>query len=279
MSNKVEFDPEYFKLAIALSLGEIEFEKYKKERHLKTRTKLKEIKELATTRPFLYNNYLNNLPHEYRMKAIKEVHDLTNDIIRYMRPWKNFEQKHFSGQVNKYLSGNYDVKNGNSFYLYALAIILDTPTEYFIYDNIDSEKVNLNTFTEYLNAASVSSYREIVINTMERPLFRMIQGYKVVNKTTLYELIDFVRLDKRVEFFSFEIYIQKRNIINRELVDSIRSFFDGTIKYIFLSNPLLRDAYKLSFYGVYDQKKEHLMELDSYIRNIKRCKLNEEIYT
>lgn len=272
------FDPYYLNLAIKLGKGSIKTEKYEEERKIATRTKLKEIKELAVIEPYIYQNYLYNLPYRYRMKAIKEVHDLSNEIIRHMGSRK--DKKHFSGNVNKFLSGDYDVTNGYSFYLYALAIILDAPVEYFFYDDINSNKINLNNFSEYLIAATdVLSFQEIINNTIERPIFRKITGYTVINKASIYEVIDFVRLDKRVEFFSFEIFIQKRNLITGDLVETILKIFRGNIKYTFLSNPLLRDAYKLSFFGIYEKGSEHFDELKKYTAHFRRCRLNEEIHT
>ena len=272
--SKSEFDPYYYEIAIKLALGEISKEEYEEKRDVTSRAKWKEVKELAIKEPSLFLMYIKNLRFNYRVKAIKEIHSITSDIVKKM--WKNsIDHRNITGGVDIFFSGKYSVDVGLSMYLFDLSIILDTPVEYFLTDNIFG--TNPDSFTEYSFADKTKSIHDIINFTIERPENRIIAGFQIVPKSFLFEKSEFIRVDKRLEFFIFEIYVTDRKVIDKNFVTSIEKKFNGSIRYVFLSNPLLRNSYKICFLGSYEDSISDLQKLQEFIVDFKRCKLNEQI--
>lgn len=272
--SKSEFDPYYYEIAIKLALGEISKEEYEEKRDVTSREKWKEVKELAIKKPFLFLMFIKNLRFNYRLKAIKEIHSITSDIVKKM--WSNNNHhRNITGGIDKFFSGKYSVNVGISMYLFELSIILDTPVEYFLTDNI--LETNPSFFTEYSFADKTKSINDIINFTLERPENRIIAGFQIVPKSSLFEKREFIRVDKRVEFFIFEIYVTDRKVIDKNFVTSIERKFNGEIRYIFLSSPLLRDSYKICFFGLYEDSVNDLQKLQEFIIDFKRCILNEQI--
>jgi hypothetical protein len=69
-----------------------------------------------------------------------------------------------------------------------------------------SQQGNPNTFYEYLRVNNVTTYDEIIKEIIKRPVQRMINGYCIKGTSQLFNRYEYIRVDKRVEFFFLEIF-------------------------------------------------------------------------
>jgi hypothetical protein len=248
--------------AIEFAKGKMTVEEYLKLR-LKDNWKWYEMTELVKE-PFLFQMFLNRLQYNYRPKVLKEVQGLKNHEIRGMRG-----KYGFSGQVDNYLKGDFQINYEISLYLYELAIIFDVPIEMLMYESPLDQYVNLNSFSEYKKLNRYNNLQGIKKLTLERPNIRNIIGFIVKEGTSYFDFEYYARIDRRVEFFSFEIFVPSIVALNKEFIDKFLGLLDGKVKNIFYSKALLRDVYKVFFIGCYDQNPYHLEIMDSLLPEIK----------
>ncbi|WP_424474914.1 hypothetical protein [Oceanobacillus kimchii] len=274
MASKV--DPYHLNNAIELANGKINFEEYSNRREIYSKVKLYEVKELLLINTLLYQQYLLKLPFNLRPKAIKEIHDLTNVQIRFMGPEINGQETRFSGQMDDYLAGNYNSDSSVGKDFYRLCIILDTPLDYLKIQNPLSS--NVNNLSEYLYAAERKNLKDILLN-LTRPNTRIIRGY-VINEAlndTIY-LNTEIRVDRKVEYYCVEIFLYTLNSIDVPKLVYLMNELLINVKYVLVSNTLLRDRYKLLFFGTYDNYPLHENELKTHLNKLQHVKYLTQIY-
>jgi hypothetical protein len=265
------YNPDQLRYAIEFAKGKLNANDYLKLRK-KSDWKWYEMAELVK-QPIIFQMFLNRLPFNYRLKALKEVHDLKNHEIREMR-----KKEGFSGQVDNYLSGNFQIQYEVSQYLYELAIILDIPIEVLIYENPLDQSVNPNSFTEYKKSNQKKSLQDIKKLILQKPLKRNINGFCVKEGNSFFDMEYYVRVDQRIEFFSFEIFVPSKVAITSSFIDKYDQLLEGKAKYIFYSSALLRDEFKVYYFGCYDDNQNDHFYMQSLIPEIKERYNAKEIY-
>lgn len=251
------FNSDQFKYMIEFARGEIGKEEFLKLSD-KGNKKWVEMAELVKN-PYLCKLFINKLPFTLRPRALKEIHNLTNKEIRDMR-----KDKGFSGQVDQYIAGNF-TNNSVSNYLNELAVIFDIPVEYFI---VDDPYVERNSFTEYFKLNNRSTLKEVIADLKIRPTGRFIKGYLITSNGILFDRQDIVRIDKKVEYFTLEIFLPSLSFLSENFLDRMKKLLPHQLKYILLPRTLLRDQDKVHFIGIYDNNPYHISYLENNIEEI-----------
>jgi transcriptional regulator with XRE-family HTH domain len=252
------YNPDQLRYMKNFAIGKLNTEEFLKRRKKKF-GKWPEMIDLIKE-PYFFSLFLNRLPRELRPKALRDAHDLTNEYLKNMI--------NDTGQIDKILKGNFSVDGSISF-LYQMAIIFDTPIDYLILENPLYQNADPNKFTEYNKINNEKKLSKVINNLILRPNQRYIEGYLIPEENSLLKRNTVVRIDKRVEFFSFEIFLPSLSYVNDIFLQHIHQLLYKHIKYILLSQGLMRDIPKISLIGLYDDNTIHASYLESTITELK----------
>jgi hypothetical protein len=253
-------NPKYLKYAKEFAKGILKGEKYL-ETCIKKNRKMVEMRDLAKD-PYLFHLYISKAPYYVRPRAIKEVHNLSNKSIRNMR-----NKAGFQGTIDNIMRMEFNIYSVST-HFHELAIILDTPIDYLTLENPISQQGDPNSFYEYLKVNNISTFDQITTEVIERPIERFIDGYCVVGSSKLFKHYEFIRIDKHVEFFSLELFFPSLIFFNDVLIQEILNKLGSHVHTIFLSKAFLRDVYKISVIGLYDDNQIHKEFLESSLSEI-----------
>jgi hypothetical protein len=128
-----------------------------------------------------------------------------------------------------------------------------------------SQQGNPNTFYEYLRVNNVTTYDEIIKEIIKRPVQRMINGYCIKGTSQLFNRYEYIRVDKRVEFFFLEVFFSSITLLSDDKIHEVLNMLPKRIHTVLLSKALLRDVWKISFLGFYDNNVIHKSILESNI--------------
>lgn len=263
MFNKQKgYDEDHLRRAIQLSQNKIDPDEYLRIRLKEKKSRWFEMKKLV--KDFnLFTLYINALPYNYRPKALKEVHGLTNIEIRNMR-----ESEGFSGSLDNYLSGRFSIDN-TSRYLFELAIILDVPIDFLQLEAPIEQSASINSFSEYKKVNNIIYEENIYDELSNRPMQRFIKGFMLVSNKSISTYRKHIRIDKRIEYYTFEVFCETYIEALQIECNYLLKLLPGSVRYVLWSRPLLRwDFYKVSFYGIYDDHSEHLITLEEKIKEL-----------
>jgi hypothetical protein len=267
------YQTDQVRAANEFALGEITLEKFLRYHPIGKGNKWKHM-EFVRRQSFIWHQLIERLPVPFRLKAYLDSEDLS---VPYLR--KNMQ----------ITSGNYiNIKNyelmieeGLQTTLLKLAVVLDIPIRY-LKKGFDTSELVVADFDEYdyLIMDNKQSFSEIVTWTLKRDIYRIIEGFIVDNSENKIPFVHknhvYVRVDKNANFFRFEIFLESRPYASVAQVKELLNAFQGSVKYVFKEESLLRKVPKLTFIGIY--KNTSLELLEEYVNDISEHPGKERIY-
>lgn len=252
--------------------GSLTREEFYNKHKIKDREKWEEMKFIVRDM-FLFNSFIMKLPIGSRFKALKEVQGLTEKEIKLMD---------FSSGIQRYFKDDLEEEINTSFFYYELAILFDVPVEFLMFDNPIERNVDINSFYEYKKTCrEVVDMKNVCKETLNSPRHRIIKGYRVDNSNLFLSRINsrelIVRVDKQVNFFSFEIFINSYLAFDNHMLKKLNELLDSKVSHIYYSDALLRDVYKLTLFGTYRNSQREKFELNEYLKEFKLRYRSKEV--
>jgi hypothetical protein len=273
MYNKPDISKKQIKYAIDFVKGNINEDEYIKEAIVKNR-RMYEMIEIVKDKHF-FNQYISKVPYFVRPRALKEVHGLSNLMIRNMRDTEGFK-----GTIDNIMIGNFQINSIKAASFYDLAIILDVPYEYLSAEHPIMDRVNPNSFFEYVKVKNSKTLKAVLEDVIQRPKEeRNIKGYILRNEYSTFNSPEYIRTDKRTQFFSLEFFVGSIAQIDDNAIENIINMLpEDRVHCVLLSKALLRDVWKVSFLGLYDNNDIHKEYLEKLLPELKERFDAKEIY-
>ncbi|MDN4607959.1 hypothetical protein [Sporosarcina highlanderae] len=142
-----------------------------------------------------------------------------------------------------------------------IALFLDIPIIYLLKDKPTYNETMQYEYLEFQQYGRKISFDEMK-RTLTRPQKRSIIAYHLelvdndVNEANqIHELLRFCRVDLQKTYYSVEFYFNSSMHIDISFINTIIKMFDDRVYRVILSNPILRDSFKLSIIGVYIEEQ------------------------
>lgn len=107
---------------------------------------------------------------------------------------------------------------------------------------------------------------------LNSPGHRIIKGYRVDNSNLLLSKINnrelIVRVDKQINFFSFEIFIDSYLAFDNHMLRKLNGLLDNKVSNIYYSDALLRAVYKLTLFGTYQSSQKENKNYMSFLKSL-----------
>ncbi len=188
-----------------------ENEYLKKREVLGKNYKWTEMKEIVRY-SHIWNLFILKLHRQDRLKAFIEIQGLDRAELR------NIMNR--GGRIDDYFKLSDPNERGISNILFELAIVMDVPVEYLLFDKDENKYLtpHQNTFFEYKRKAEVCNIDSLCEKVLEKPTKRIIQGFRIENKDIPFlnvrEHEIYARLDRRLDYFYLQFYLNSFTDIN-----------------------------------------------------------------
>lgn len=261
--NKIKIAKSYY-TDIALTERKITKDEFERRHKWGDREKWDEMKYIALN-PFLLHSFLLNLNVQQRLRAVKDMYGYSYGDIRKIG--------HFGGSVHKIFTDENEDRN-LSVLRAKLAIVLDIPIVFILLDKPTSKERKDYNYMEYHEYAKKIITLLELKNLLNRPVYREILAFKmkISEGHPFYEKMGNVnlncRIDLRKTFFSIEFHLFSYLDVDLYSINKIVEKFDNKISQVVITNPLLRDTFKLSLIGSFTKvQQEDAKNFTEYLIN------------
>ncbi|WLR56675.1 hypothetical protein LC048_07240 [Mesobacillus subterraneus] len=266
------YQTDQVRAANEFALGEITLEKFLRFHPIGRGYKWKHM-VFVRRQSFIWHQLIERLPVPFRLKAYLDSEDLS---VPYLRENMQITSGNYINIKNYELM----IEEGLQTTLLKLAVVLDIPIRYL--RGFDTSELVVADFDEYdyLIMDNKQSFSEIVSWTLKRDICRIIEGFIVDNSEKEIPFVHknhvYVRVDKNVNFFRFEIFLESRPYASVGQIKELLNAFQGSVKYVYKEESLLRKVPKLTFIGIY--KNTSLELLEEYVNDLSESPGKERIY-
>jgi transcriptional regulator with XRE-family HTH domain len=258
------------KAAYEFALGEITTLEEFERKHPAEEMKWDHLK-MFKKYPYLWGQFIEKLPVPYRIKACMDAEGFSVEQLR----------KYMGITVNDYIIKEKfeKMKNkGIQHTLLKLAIVFDLPLKYL--RGFDTKLLVVEDFEEYdhLIVNNKISLTKVIELTLSEESNRNIQGFIIDNSNKEISFIHkdnaYIRVEKNIYYFRFEIFLVSKPDATAYQIEELLKQFQGSVRYIFKEDSLLRKIPKLTLIGTYkntisfysESFSEYISELNSQPR-------------
>lgn len=220
--------------------------------------------------PIFLTSFLLGLSVERRLRAVKDLHGYSFKELKTLGK--------FGGSFHNFFKSRYGYSEDRMFseQRCRLAITLDIPIVFLLKDKPTFLQRKQYDFMEYHEIAKKITFSELN-NILVRPIQREVTAYKIEIKkdTPFYGVADISEINCRVDlhktFFSIEFHLQSQLDVDLYFINKIVEKLNYKIFRIILTEPLLRDTFKLSIICTYiEEQKEDAKKFSEHLINMNK---------